>query len=396
VLAGNHQVNAKPSARWRWWASVAFVLLMLATLWWRWTLVGLGPDPDSDAYGHHAIARQILVQPTRLAVHWVWLPLFHWLQVPLVALGMGLEAVRRINVVIWALVPLSLFLHLRRERFAVAVVSASLVAVCPIGMQMGTTGQPEPLFALAVLWFAIGMQRQRFWLAAGSLGVACLLRYEAWSLVVFSGVWLLLIRSRKSQAGESRSWAQLAVFGLPFALILGWALLRLPGDGRLFGFIHATGKFAREAQGVKSVAALGASTHIASALHYPLKVALNVLGWSIVWVPLGLLFLWREQRWFFWTGAGCLGFISLSWIMRSSLGLDRHFVSVVPFYAVASAAGMAVAAHRLRSLFRGARETSGRSSQQYDATPKRERETLLQVQQPFCRLELAWGRCSGC
>jgi hypothetical protein len=39
-----------------------------------------------------------------------------------------------------------------------------------------------------------------------------------------------------------------------------------------------------------------------------------------------------------------LGFVSLTWVMRSSLGLDRHFVVVVPLYATFAAQGLAVVA----------------------------------------------------
>jgi len=42
--------------------------------------------------------------------------------------------------------------------------------------------------------------------------------------------------------------------------------------------------------------------------------------------------------------AACLAFVMLSWVRRSSLGLDRHFVVVVPLYAVFAAQGIAVVA----------------------------------------------------
>jgi hypothetical protein len=40
----------------------------------------------------------------------------------------------------------------------------------------------------------------------------------------------------------------------------------------------------------------------------------------------------------------CLGFVSLTWVMRSSLGLDRHFVAVVALYATFAAQGVAAIA----------------------------------------------------
>jgi len=61
------------------------------------------------------------------------------------------------------------------------------------------------------------------------------------------------------------------------------------------------------------------------------------------------------------TYLACLGFLTLSWIMRSSLGLDRHFVVVVPAYATMAANGVAEIAARTRSLARRAFRHSERA-----------------------------------
>ena len=41
----------------------------------------------------------------------------------------------------------------------------------------------------------------------------------------------------------------------------------------------------------------------------------------------------RLGRWFVLVPLACLGFLTLTWLMRGSLGLDRHFVVLVPLYA---------------------------------------------------------------
>ena len=76
----------------------ALALALLGLAAWRAACVLAGPDIDTDAYAHHMIARAILADPHDLAVHWVWLPLFHYLQVPLVALGGTMNDVRWANV----------------------------------------------------------------------------------------------------------------------------------------------------------------------------------------------------------------------------------------------------------------------------------------------------------
>ena len=92
---------------------VALGVALAALALWRAACVLAGPDVDTDAYAHHMIARAILADPRDLAVHWVWLPLFHYLQVPLVALGGTMNDVRWANVVLSAAVPVVLFRYVR-------------------------------------------------------------------------------------------------------------------------------------------------------------------------------------------------------------------------------------------------------------------------------------------
>jgi hypothetical protein len=51
--------------------------------------------------------------------------------------------------------------------------------------------------------------------------------------------------------------------------------------------------------------------------------------------------------------AACLAFISLTWVRRSSLGLDRHFVVVVPLYATFAAQGVAAISEAAGTFARG-------------------------------------------
>src|SRR5580692_5844203 len=119
----------------------------VALLVWRGACVFAGPDIDTDAYAHHMIARQILADPGDLAVHWVWLPLFHYLQVPFVAAGGTMNGVRWANVLLSAVLPIVLFRYVRvssarhaqrsTRRAALppewtALLAALVLATCPI------------------------------------------------------------------------------------------------------------------------------------------------------------------------------------------------------------------------------------------------------------------------
>jgi hypothetical protein len=162
---------------------LAFGLVALAV--WRAACVLAGPDIDTDAYAHHMIARAILENPRDLAVHWVWLPLFHYAQVPLIALGGTMEHVRWANTVLAAVLPVAVFAYVRRTTTrgasqtspdVTAMFAALIAAACPIAMQMGTTAQPEPVFALLIFCVAVAFQENRYGWVAATLAAGVLLR----------------------------------------------------------------------------------------------------------------------------------------------------------------------------------------------------------------------------
>jgi hypothetical protein len=369
--------------------ALSFAVVALAV--WRAACVLAGPDIDTDAYAHHMIARAILADPGDLAVHWVWLPLFHYLQVPFVAAGGTMDGVRWFNVALTAVLPVVLFQYVRvtsgrrgsgRAALApegVALLAALVAATCPILMQMGTTAQPEPLFALVMLGLAIAYEEGRTGAAAALLSVAVLLRYEAWASL--AAIAAIQIGGRLAALPHVRSWCRLPgsparrspggwlVVAAPVALILAWAALRRPVDGQWFGFVRQTHEFASQVAdshgGALPRGVLGLAGDI---LYYPVFVALRVMGPALPLAALGIARTVREQgARFVVVLAACLAFVTLSWVRRSSLGLDRHFVVVVPLYAVFAAQGAAVvadaAARALRSrLGEGAAAVAGRAT----------------------------------
>ena len=345
-------------------AAIALAIALVALGAWRAACVLAGPDVDTDAYAHHMIARAILADPHDLAVHWVWLPLFHYLQVPLVALGGTMTDVRWVNVILAAALPVVLFAYVRRtakrgesgmSADATALLAALFAAACPIAMQMGTTAQPEPLFALLMLGVAVAYERRRYGAAAAMLAAAVVLRYEAWAtlatvaaLAAVEPWW----RRRRGLPAEREGWRAWIVVAVPVALILVWAAFRRPVDGRWFGFLRQTHEFAAGATHEETALDGGALRLLRDVLYYPLVVPLRVMGPCLPLVPFGVARTVREQgARFVLVLASCLGFVSLTWVMRSSLGLDRHFVVVVPLYATFAA--LADSATRLARRVRG-------------------------------------------
>lgn len=333
----------------RGWLTVVALVTGLAI--WRSAFVASGLDPDSDAYGHHAIARQILVAPRDLSVHWVWLPFFHYAQALGIALGGTLQSVRYLNVALGAAIPLLLYAVLRRNRTlspelgldAAPTVAAVLAALSPISMQMGTTGQTEPLFGFLVLSTVLALSLGRHALGALTLSIAVLLRYEAWSIPPAIAAFLVLCRVPwvrrhlvvpSDGAGDAPRRAEWLPVLLPALAILVWASVRRVADGSWFDFLHKTREFANGAMGAKSSFALGPSQVLEDLGKYAITVPWRVVGYPMLLVPFGVARTFRREGLrFFLVYLALLSFVTLTWMMRSSLGLDRHFVVLVPFYA---------------------------------------------------------------
>jgi hypothetical protein len=340
------------------WSALTLAVVLLGLALWRARCVVAGPDQDTDAYAHHMIARAILADPRDLAVHWVWLPLFHYIQVPLVVLGGTMEFVRWTNVVLGSVPPLMLFAYVRATARtgtaripsdAVALAAALWAAICPIAMQMGTTAEPEPLFAALILAAAIAFEKR--WTAAttASLALAVMLRYEAWAALAVVAAVLAWETWRGTVRGVL-AWTPVVV---SVVIILSWAALRRPVDGRWFGFLAQTREFANGALHERSSLDHGLKGLAIDLAYYPIVVPWKVIGSALPFVPFGIVRSLRQQgaRFVLVLGA-CLGAITLSWIQRSSLGLDRHFVVVVPLYATLAAQGLATVGDGAQALLR--------------------------------------------
>ncbi|MBM4359434.1 MAG: hypothetical protein FJ096_15125 [Deltaproteobacteria bacterium] len=348
-------------------------VLVLALAVWRIDYVLGGIDPDSDAHAHFVIARSILADPKDLSVHWVWLPLFHYLEAGAVWLGASMQAIRFTNVGLAALAPLVLFAVLEPRTAGVpaadvALERASVILACvlfalnPIAMQMGTTGQMEPLFCLLVLFTAWSLDRGRPGLAAIPLSAAVLLRYETWAVVPALLVHQLLARvpairrrlpewERNASTTGARAFLPIV---LPALAVFLWAAVRRATvDDRWLGALRQTREFANDAVGVTSSFSQGLSKIVHDGCLYLTRIPDRVMGVTLLLVPFGVFASFRRDglRWFAIYGS-ILSFLTLTWLLRATLGLDRHFVAVGPFYALLAARGAAELARAGRALVR--------------------------------------------
>jgi 4-amino-4-deoxy-L-arabinose transferase-like glycosyltransferase len=360
---------------------VAVSLLGLSVLGltaWRIAFVLAGPDLDTDAYGHHSIARRLADHPGDFSAHWVWLPLFHYAQALAVRLGATLDSVRIFDALVTAATPFILYAFLRRRsnstpdegHDAAPFLAAALCALSPLAMQMGTTGQTEPLFTLGTLVCITCLDTRRWTATALVLSALVLLRYEAWAIlpaivtVQLFDHWM----HRRSIArvslppGDERpaSSRWIVTVVLPALAILCWAALRRRADGgQWFWFLRATKDFAHEAQGIHGALDRGVRQLGKDLAYYPVVVPFAVLGWPFLLAPFGAIrTLRREGSRFVFVYLFILAFITWAWLTRSSLGLYRHLTVLVPFYCTLIANGIvaiARAAERIAAAHRNAR-----------------------------------------
>jgi hypothetical protein len=312
-------------------AGAAVLALRLAVIAWL-------PDADTDSYGHFAVARTLVAEPTNLVAHWVWLPFYHYVLWALIHAGIGFTGVRVLNALLQAAAPFLLHDFVARrdgddrlaENAGTAEVAALAWTLAPLPNLLATAAQQETTFALLVLATAWAIERRRFALSGTLLAGACLIRYEAWGAVAL----LALTRLLRGRRGPG-----LASFLVPALAVAVWITLRRRVDGEWLLFVRQTREFAGGVRGT-----LGFSP-LVDALWFPVILPAAVLGPALLLVPFGVR---RSLRAGWVVPAGILAFLWASYAGRGALGLDRYYTALVPFACVAVADGAKVVAERLK------------------------------------------------
>ncbi len=322
------------------------ILLFTVTVIVIWQIIFIMslPDGDTDAYAHFIIARDIVRDPYNLSLHWVWLPLFHYIGAFFVLIGSEMQSVRYLNVVIWNVIPILLYFHLKQKEFEslIPITASIITALFPIGVLMGTTAQPEPLFTLLLLLFVLNFEKRNYFTSAVFLTLSCMLRYEAWSVLIGIGIYILYqIYNNKSFriVPEGKPFIIFLNILLPAIFIFFWSVLRYESDGTWFSFLHGTQKFANDALGQTNSAQGGMLNLVSDMFHYPVWLPFLFVGITILFIPFGFKKFLNKNTILFVTGVSVLVFITSSWVLKANLGLNRHFTSIIPFYAVMIAYG---------------------------------------------------------
>ncbi|MGV8017766.1 MAG: hypothetical protein AB2L26_06205 [Ignavibacteria bacterium] len=318
-------------------------IVVAAVAVWQFVFIYFYPDSDTDAYAHFIIARDLVRNPYNFSLHWVWLPMFHYIDALFVSTGFGMQAVRIMNVAVWAAVPVLVYVYLSRksaERM-IPLTAGIITAVFPLGILMGSTAQPEPLFTLLILLFVFLFEEKKYILSSVILSFACLMRYEAWAVLAFTFIYIVIsfYKARADKSMHNELMVSLNIL-LPLLFISVWVVLRYLSDGHWFAFLHGTVKFANDALDGSSAERGGLFNTLYDIIFYPVYVPFLFTGILVLLIPFGFRKFFSENRFLGYCGAGILLFITASWVTKSNLGLNRHFTSLIPVYSIMIAYGI--------------------------------------------------------
>ena len=196
-----------------------------------------------DAEAHLNIARRITdnLTPGYDQVGTVWLPLPHWLTMPLARMdGLWRNGLAGAipSAASFVLAGWLLFASVRRifDSTAAALVATSLAALNPNLMCLQSTAMTEAIFLaclMGVLYCSVRFAEGTSWWAAAGAGLAALAgtltRYEGWFLIPFVAAYFLLV-GKSRRIGAALLFGLIAALGPLFWLGHNWWLSGDPWD----------------------------------------------------------------------------------------------------------------------------------------------------------------------
>ncbi|MFO0589805.1 MAG: hypothetical protein U0441_19855 [Polyangiaceae bacterium] len=340
-------------------------------------VVLLGPDYDGDAYAHAMAGRRMLLTPGDAAIHWVWLPLLHALHAAATFAGGGLQTIRLGNALISSVTPLLLAAYLAKTSGRVVQEGASpeaaesvvpwlagaLLALDPLCLWLGVTGQTEPLFQLLVLGVCVAAEQRAFVTGGLLFAAAALTRYEAWPLVAV-GVWVAnrdwlsrgdaLPRGALSSRRERIRLRSQAIWLLPAAAIAAWIVWHARATGEWLQFLRYNRDFVQGYLGGVGYPWGREPIYPLMAVFYLTVVPVwNMLGPAYLLGIAGIRRAIRESpRVFVVTSVALIAIVTGGLLRKTHLGLPRHAVVFAPFFCLVAALGTEALADRIARRYK--------------------------------------------
>jgi 4-amino-4-deoxy-L-arabinose transferase-like glycosyltransferase len=302
----------------------------------RFAIIRLSPEADADAMGHWVVAQELSRHPGNLSANWLWLPGWHYVLVASQAVGISLSAVRVANALMQTVAPFVLYEMARRTApRRTALLAALAWTAAALANRLAVSAESETCFTLLMVvasWRLVAKRTIASSIAVGVLlALACLTRYEAWGAV---GFLTILVAPRAAE--RAIRWPAIV---LPLGAIAVWIGARSKADGAWFAFLFGIRAFAAAVD--DATGAHGALRELAGPIWYVLVVPAKAFGPALLLVVAGLRRWWRgAAREELAIAAGLLAFVWGSFVLHGSLGIDRHFTSIVPFACCAMAHGI--------------------------------------------------------
>lgn len=195
-------------------------------------------DHAYDGYSRFIKGIDLLSNPCDLQIHWVWLPLFQYLTAALFWLTRSYVSVRIFSAVCGTLSLVTIY----KLAFAVfkehklALMASSLMALNPLIFIYDTTGMTEAFFTLLLLSATYFFVIDRTLLFSLFLGLACLVRYEAWFIAPVFYIFALFQKRKKP----------LAIFAaalIPLFSMFAWLYANHVFYGDALSFVHSLSKY---------------------------------------------------------------------------------------------------------------------------------------------------------
>jgi len=319
------------------WLALAGLTAVLVAFRVAWIL--FVPDVDMDAYGHFSSARGLCSQPWNLGLHWVWLPLYHFLLTALACTKTHFGVARILSACFIAALPLVVYAYDHRgtrDRERTAFLAAIACALAAIPSVIGVSAQQESLFSTCILVAAWAIDARRYRSAGLLLAAACLIRYEAWGaagLVLAQSVLLRISKRFRLTPEWLRSMEPLSIaVAIPPAIaIAGWVLVHRWVDGAWFVFLDELYRYTHAQRQVLSHGL------VMEALWFPVLLPLLYFGPLVLLAPFGLKTA-LQPGWIL--PIGIYGFLIVSYLGGGVLGGQRYYGSLAAFICIAMAHGI--------------------------------------------------------
>ena len=315
-------------------------LVLFTALLARFLYVVSTVDPEYDGYDRF-LKGILLLKDGDVRHHWVWLPLFQYIDAVLYWLTGSYLSVRFFSAVcgfVSLIILYRLALRLTGSPSA-ALVSLTITAFNPLLFLYDTTGMTESFFTMLTLAGIYLLVAGRFLTSSIPFSLACLVRYEGWFLTFF----IYLVSALQKRLSFK---AFIAVLVLPSLSIGLWLQLNYIRYGDPLHFLRALDLYCEVFRRDMEIYApyMSADEKLYNALRRELSPVWYIIVYFVVLNPLIFVMafrrvfrsLMRKDRLRFLAVVSLfyLALITSLMVLGKSEGWPRHSIPGIPLFVL--------------------------------------------------------------